>query len=326
MSSLSEKIFAVTPASFESVALEVFRFQYQNVAIYRQFCNSFNRHPETVLSVADIPFLPVEFFKNHAVLAEGKTAEKVFESSGTTGSIPSRHHVADLALYEKSFLQGFNQSYGPVSDYVFFALLPSYLERDSSSLVYMANKLIELSGKNASGFFLTDYQYLYDMLEIMRTGQRKTILLGVTFALLNFAEKYKIDFPELIVMETGGMKGRREELTREELHTILTTSMGVSHIHSEYGMTEMLSQAYSKGNGLFYPSPTMKIVLRDAYEPMRLLESSSTGGVNVIDLANLYSCSFIATGDLGKLNEDGSFEILGRLAQTELRGCNLMMV
>lgn len=326
MSSLSEKIFSVTADSFESVALEVFRFQYQNVTIYREFCNSFNRNPETVFSMADIPFLPVEFFKNHTILAEGKTAQKVFESSGTTGTISSKHYVADLALYEKSFLDGFESAYGNIDGYVFLALLPSYLERDNSSLVYMAQKLIERSGKNASGFFLNDYVYLYDILEILRTGGRKTILLGVTFALLDFAEKFKIDMSDLIVMETGGMKGRRQELTRHELHTILSTSFGVSHIHSEYGMTEMLSQAYSKGDGNFYPSATMKIVLRDAYEPMHLLLTEGSGGVNVIDLSNLYSCSFIATGDLGKLNPNGSFEILGRLAQTELRGCNLMVV
>ncbi len=326
MSSLPDKIFSVTDSTFEEIALEVYRYQYQQVEIYRLYCDSLKRNPATVNSIAKIPILPVEFFKSHSVVSKEKKAEKIFESSGTTGQVPSKHYVADLSLYEKSFAKCFERFYGDVKEYVVLALLPSYLERDSSSLVYMAKKLIEESNKNASGFFLNDFEKLFDWLDVLKTGKRKVILLGVTFALLDFAEKYKIDFPDLIVMETGGMKGRREELTREEVHMQLRTAFDVPRIHSEYGMTELLSQAYSKGNGVFNTLPWMKILIRDMYDPLVLQKENVTGAVNVIDLANLYSCSFIATGDLGKTKPDGSFEILGRMDSAEMRGCNLMAV
>ena len=324
--SLVESIFSVNDSTFHKIALEVFKYQYEHVEIYRLFCNSLGKNPGNVNTVLQIPFLPIEFFKSHAIITEGHTAQAIFESSGTTGSVSSKHFVADTKLYERSFISAFEKFYGPAADYVYLALLPSYLERNNSSLVYMAQKLMDISQKNANGFFLDNTSYLYDLLEALKAGKRKTVLLGVTFALLDFAVAHKTDFPDLIIMETGGMKGRREEMTRAEVHSILKTSFGVSNIHSEYGMTEMLSQAYSKGNGIFYPCNTLKILIRDLYDPMQVEQNQTTGGVNIIDLANLYSCSFIATGDLGKLYNDGSFEILGRMAQTDVRGCNLMVV
>ncbi len=326
MNSLRNKILSVTDLNFEETALEFFAFQYTKVKVYRQYCDSLKQNPGNVKSVSQIPFLPIEFFKTHSVIAEGETAAKTFESSGTTGQISSKHQVADLSLYEESFLKCFQQFYGDVNEYVIIALLPSYLERDNSSLVYMAKELIKRSGQNASGFFLYEFDKLYDWLDVLKTSKRKVILLGVTFALLDFAAQHKIDFPDLIVMETGGMKGRREELTREEVHLQLKNSFAVKHIHSEYGMTELLSQAYSKGDGVFQSPPWLKIFTRDMYDPLRLLEENKAGVINVIDLANLYSCSFIATGDLGRVNSNGTFEVLGRMADTEVRGCNLMVV
>lgn len=326
MNSLRHKILSVTEVDFEATALEVFAFQYENVKVYRQYCDSLKQNPGNVKGISQIPFLPIEFFKTHTVIAEDKTAAKTFESSRTTGQISSKHQVVDLSLYQESFLKCFQQFYGNVNEYVIIALLPSYLERNNSSLVYMAKELIERSGQNASGFFLNELDKLYDWLDVLKTSKRKVILLGVTFALLDFAAKYKIDSPDLIVMETGGMKGRREELTREEVHLQLKNSFGVIHIHSEYGMTELLSQAYSKGDGVFQSPPWLKIFTRDMYDPLRLQEENKTGVINVIDLANLYSCSFIATGDLGKVNFNGTFEVLGRIADAEVRGCNLMVV
>lgn len=321
-----ENIFNVTPQAFDDVALQVFKFQYQNVSVYREFCMLQKRSPENVNSIFEIPFLPIELFKTNKIIADGREAQAIFESSTTTGNVPSKHYVADLSFYEYSFAKCFWFFFGEVSDYVLLALLPSYLERGNSSLVYMADKLIQQSGQNASSFVKDEDGYLYDLLDVLKTSKRKTILLGVTFALMDFAAKYKIDFPDLIVMETGGMKGRREELTREEVHLELRTSFGVPKIFSEYGMTEMLSQAYSKGDGIFKAPPWLKIVVRDLYEPVRLLPGESTGAVNVIDLANLYSCSFLATADLGKVHADASFEILGRVSGAEVRGCNLMAI
>lgn len=326
MNSLRHKILSVTDLNFEATAYEVFAFQYDNVKVYRQYCDSLKRNLANVKSIAQIPFLPIEFFKTHSIITESEIAVKTFESSGTTAQISSKHQVVDLSLYEESFMKCFQQFYGEVSEYVIIALLPSYLERNNSSLVYMAKELIERSRQNASGFFLNEFDKLYDWLDVLKTSKRKVILLGVTFALLDFAAQHKIDFPDLIVMETGGMKGRKEELTREEVHLQLKNSFGVKYIHSEYGMTELLSQAYSKGGGIFQSPPWMKIFTRDMYDPLRLQEENKTGVINVIDLANLYSCSFIATGDLGKVNSNGTFEVLGRMADVEVRGCNLMVV
>lgn len=326
MKLLKERIFNITDNTFEATALEVFRYQYEKVSVYNQFCSLLNKTPDKVNTLADIPFLPVEFFKSHTVLAEGTKAAEVFESSGTTGSISSKHHVADLELYEQSFVKGFEHFYGPVNDYAILSLLPSYLERGNSSLVYMARQLMDLTGKADSGFFLNEYEKLLSLLNELKERKQKTLLLGVTFALLDFADFTTLNFPELIVMETGGMKGRREELTRAEVHQRLTRAFGVDKIHSEYGMTELLSQGYSKGDGLFATPPWMKILMRDVSDPLYTDAVQTQGAVNVIDLANLYSCAFIATGDMGKKYADGSFEIAGRLDNAEIRGCNLMVV
>jgi phenylacetate-coenzyme A ligase PaaK-like adenylate-forming protein len=323
---LIDNIFDVNEATFERVALGVYKFQFEQVEIYRMFSESLKKSPASVHQLEDIPFLPIEFFKTYNVMKQGAEAMKVFESSGTTGSTPSKHYVADTAVYERSFLKGFRQFYGEPEDFTILALLPSYLERDNSSLIYMADKLIQLSGKKESGFFLNEFEKLHDILVDLKARGQKVILLGVTFALLDFAELFPFEFPDLIIMETGGMKGKRQELPREEVHEILCAAFGVSKIHSEYGMTELLSQAYSKGYGIFESVPWMKIIARDVYDPLKFQEPGMAGGVNIVDLANLFSCSFIATNDLAKVNANGSFEILGRMDNAEIRGCNLMVL
>ncbi len=318
-------ILTVTPQNFESKALQVFGYQYENVPVYRQFCQLLKRSPANVTTTAQIPFLPVELFKSNKILAEGRGGMQVFESSGTTGSVSSKHFVAEVEVYERSFNHGFELFYGKPDEYVILALLPSYLERGNSSLVYMAKKLIEQTGKPESGFFLNEWNALCQLLSGLKERKQKTILLGVTFALLDFAEAYPLSFPELVVMETGGMKGRREELIRSEVHERLCRALGVSSIHSEYGMTELLSQSYSNGGGIFRTPPWMKILLRDVADSLSTNEHLKTGAINVIDLANVYSCSFVATGDIGKMHSNGSFEVLGRLDNAEIRGCNLML-
>ncbi len=323
---LQDRILAVSQSNFEETVLEVFRYQYAHVPVYQGFCDALGKNPQTVQGLTDIPFLPIEFFKTHEVITDDLKTQKVFESSGTTGTITSKHYVADSALYEASFLTTFRGFYGEPQDFVILALLPSYLERGNSSLVHMAKRLIELSGKAESGFFLDEFDKLHSLLQKLKSNKQKTLLLGVTFALLDFAEQFKTDFSGIIVMETGGMKGRREELTREELHARLKAAFGVNHIHSEYGMTELLSQGYSFGDGIFRTPPWMKILTRDMYDPLSLNPKNETGAVNVIDLANVYSCAFIATGDVARTYPDGSFEILGRMDNAELRGCNLMIM
>ena len=278
---LEEEIFTANESNFSELALEVFHYQYNEVEIYQHFCRAMKRTPENVKVLDEIPFLPIEFFKTHHVIVRGKVPEKIFKSSGTTGSVASKHLVANTALYEKSFQLGFEKFYGHPTDYVILALLPSYMERGNSSLVYMADKLISESKKNASGFWLHQMEELYDLLDVLKSGNRKTILLGVTFALLEFAERFKIDFPDLIVMETGGMKGRREELTRDELHRILHIGFGVQHIQAEYGMTELLSQAYSKQTGVFHSPTWMRVFTRDIYEPQYLQMDNSIKNVIV---------------------------------------------
>ncbi|HWB63593.1 MAG TPA: hypothetical protein VG603_08805 [Chitinophagales bacterium] len=323
---LVNEIWSVNESGFESLALKVFKYQFERVEVYCNFCLALKRNPENVNTIDGIPFLPISFFKTQQVIAQGQTVQKVFESSSTTGSIPSKHYVADVSVYEKSFLKGFELFYGKPEDYTILALLPSYLERGNSSLVYMAEALIKLSGKTESGFFLHEFEKLKDILEGLARQNTKTILLGVTFGLLDFAEQFKIDFPELIIMETGGMKGRREELTRREVHEILCPAFGVEKIHSEYGMTELLSQGYSQGDGLFNTVPWMKVLTRDLYDPLILLGTGQSGAINIIDLANINSCSFIATDDMGRVNADGSFTVMGRIDNAELRGCNLMVM
>ena len=309
---------------FETKCLEIFQFQYQNNHVYQRFCDYLNIEPERIKTIAQIPFLPIQFFKEHKVVSTLDNEEIIFTSSGTTGSVASKHYVTDLNQYEHSYLKGFESTYGPIENYCVLALLPSYLERDGSSLIYMVNDLIGKSKNPMSGFFLNELPKLESVLRELEAQKQKTLLIGVSFALLDFTEAYKLNLEHTIVMETGGMKGRRKELIRKELHEQLKKGFGVAEIHSEYGMTELLSQAYSKGNGLFECPPWMKVLVRDTEDPISLLPLGKTGGINVIDLANVNSCSFIATQDLGKLYESGKFEVLGRFDHSDIRGCNLM--
>lgn len=324
---LQKRVFNIKgQTDFLETALEIFNYQYNNNLLYHDFVKSLGKDPSNILSLFEIPFLPVEFFRNHKITTGDLRVEKIFESSGTTGVSPGRHFVNDLSFYEKSFLKTFRLFYGEPEEYMIAALLPSYLERDGSSLVYMAENLIKRSNNPDSGFYKSN---VYDLiLKIIKAkgGDHKILLLGVSFALLDLAENESPDLSGVIVMETGGMKGKRKELTRSELHSILKKNLNVESIHSEYGMTELLSQAYSKGEGIFYCPPWMKVIIRDPQDPLTLFtEADKTGGINIIDLANINSCSFIATGDLGKVYEDGGFEVLGRFDNSDIRGCNLMM-
>jgi len=327
----AQQIFSIkNQQEFEAIALQIFQFQYVNNAVYRQFCDCLHINPTQITSVEKIPFLPISFFKTHPVVSSQKTIEKVFTSSGTTGAITSQHLVSDVSIYEKSFIKGFENVYGSTSDYVILALLPSYLEREGSSLVYMADALIKKSKNPESGFYLHNYTEIVSKIQFLEQTYRKTLLLGVTYALLDLVELIKtknIPFahPNLTIMETGGMKGKRKEMIREELHQILTNGFGVQHIHSEYGMTELLSQAYSKGNGIFETPPWMRVLIRDTEDALTLQPFGKTGGINIIDLANINSCSFIATQDLGKKHSQNTFEVLGRFDNSDIRGCNLMV-
>jgi phenylacetate-coenzyme A ligase PaaK-like adenylate-forming protein len=321
-----QQVFSIqNEIDFTLTTLAVFAKQVGNCAVYRDFVNGLGVAPASVKTIDQIPFLPVEFFKSHEVTTSKAPAEVVFTSSGTTGMITSRHLVTDVSWYQESFRKAFALFYGEITGYNILALLPSYLEREGSSLIYMAAGLIEASGNPDSGFFLYDHDALYLQLQKQQIAGKPTILIGVTFALLDFVERYKLNFPELIVMETGGMKGRRKEMIREELHQQLSAGFGVNSIHSEYGMTELLSQAYSKGDGIFYCPPWMKILTRDTNDPLTLVGDGKTGGINVIDLANINSCSFIATQDLGRIYTDNSFEVLGRFDNSDIRGCNLLI-
>jgi len=310
---------------FNAVAIEIFQYQYKNNKVYKKFVDYLKTDIDAIADYRSIPFLPIEFFKKHDVVCGKIDHPIIFSSSGTTGSITSKHLVKDIQLYIRSFSKSFEIFFGDIKEYAVIALLPSYLERKGSSLVYMADKLIAESKNTASGFYLDELEELGELLVSLREKGTNVLLLGVTYALLDIAEKYPIDFPELILMETGGMKGRRKEMIRDELHGILKTSFGVKNVYSEYGMTELLSQAYSKGEGVFITPPWMKVLIRDVNDPLQLIDSGSSGGINVIDLANIHSCSFIATQDLGKSYSDGSFEILGRFDNSDVRGCNLMV-
>ena len=321
----NHKIFSVGEGGFDRLSLEIFKFQFDNNPVYKAYAEALHINPSTITSLEQIPFLPIGVFKSHPVKTTLFQPEAVFESSGTTGSINSRHFVKHLSLYEESFLKGFELFNGPVKDWCIIGLLPSYLERKNSSLVYMADKLIQMSEHPESGFYLDEYEKLFSLLNELEKRQQKTLLIGVTFALLDFAEKFSLSLKYTTIMETGGMKGRKEEIIRQEVHEILKMKFGVPMVHSEYGMTELLSQAYSKGKGIFYCPSWMKIMLRDEEDPL-CIRGSGTGGINVIDLANIYSCSFITTDDAGKLNDNGSFEILGRMDGSDLRGCSLMVI
>jgi len=324
---LTARIFSLNnDTGFLETALEIFRYQSQNNPLYSEFTGRPGIKKKTVDDLTSLPFLPAEFFRNFRVFTENRKHELVFESSGTTGSLKSRHFVADPSIYRKSFRKSFNLFYGDPSDYCIAALLPSYVERQNSSLVYMMNDLIRLTGTPLSGFFKDDFRELLATIAKARKTERRIMLMGVSFALLDFAGEYSPDLSDVIVMETGGMKGKRKELTRDELHSILKEKFNAGVIHSEYGMTELLSQAYSKGEGIFHCPPWMKIIIRDPHDPLSLtMEPGITGAINVIDLANVYSCSFIATDDLGKLREDGGFEVLGRIDDSDIRGCNLLI-
>jgi phenylacetate-coenzyme A ligase PaaK-like adenylate-forming protein len=324
---LKNKIFSIKDrSSFDEISMEIFRYQCKTNPVYRAFSEQLNKDPDTVSIPREIPFLPVEFFKTHKIISGSRVPSIIFESSGTTGSSVSRHYIADEDLYTESFSRAFSLFYGDPSEYFIAALLPSYSENKASSLVFMMDSLIEKSKYPYSGFYKENNSGLIANIKNAKAENQKIFLIGVTYALLDLAEKYSPDFSGVIVMETGGMKGRRKEITREELHSILKKGLNVKVIHSEYGMTELLSQAYSPGEGIFYPPPWMKILIRDPQDPLSMInEPEITGGINVIDLANIDSCSFIATSDLGKLHEDGSFEVLGRFDYSDIRGCNLLV-
>jgi phenylacetate-coenzyme A ligase PaaK-like adenylate-forming protein len=311
--------------NYDALTLDVFRYQAKHVAVYSEFLALLGVDAEKLTRVQDIPHLPVELFKKFSIIAEGHTPQQTFTSSGTTGQITSQHLVADLSLYEESFGRCFELFYGDVRDYVVLALLPSYLERTGSSLVYMANDLIVRSGRPESGFYLHNLAELSEKLQQLNAAGQKVLLLGVTYALLDLAEQFPQPLPHTIIMETGGMKGRRREMIREEVHEQLRSAFGSAEIHSEYGMTELLSQAYSTGNGIFRCPPWMRISIREMNDPLSLAAQGKTGGISITDLANLHSCSFIATSDLGKLHPDSSFEVLGRFDNSDIRGCNLMV-
>lgn len=315
-----------TQKQFEKTALKVFRFQYENNRVYREFCDHLNTDVGAVKSLRQIPFLPIQFFKSHEVVSGTDAIKETFTSSGTTGMITSKHLVTDITLYEESYRKAFAEFYGNIEDYVVLALLPSYLEREGSSLIYMVQDLIDCTQNPDSGFYLNQYDALIEKLTALDKSGQNVILIGVTYALLDLIEKQQFQLQNTIVMETGGMKGRRREMIREELHEQLCRGFGVSAIHSEYGMTELLSQAYSLGEGIFECPPWMQILIRDTEDALTYIDDGKTGGINVIDLANINSCAFIATQDLGKKKPNNSFEVLGRFDHSDIRGCNLMVL
>jgi phenylacetate-coenzyme A ligase PaaK-like adenylate-forming protein len=325
-----DKIFRINKENFDILAFEIFRFQYDNNPIYKNYTDVLKINPATIKSVEQIPFLPVRFFKSHEIKTTSFNPQVVFESSGTTGSINSRHLIKDLFLYKESFIKGFESFYDPVKNYCIIGLLPSYHERKNSSLIYMVEKMAQLSQHPQSGLYLNEYEKLIALLNELESQQQKTLLIGVTFALLDLAEKFSLDLKHTIIMETGGMKGRREEMIRPQVHAILQNAFNVSAIHSEYGMTELLSQAYSKEEGIFHCPPWMKVLVRDDEDPLSIRRTVNSGqvsgAINIIDLANIYSCSFIATDDVGKIYSDGSFGVLGRMDNSDLRGCSLLYV
>lgn len=311
---------------FNITALQVFKHQFTNNKVYRSFCDLIYVHPSDVNTIEQIPFLPIQFFKTREVLSSTDEIQETFTSSGTTGSTTSKHLVTDLSWYETSYLKGFEHFYGNIEDYVVLALLPNYLERKGSSLIYMVDDLIKRSKHPESGFYLNNLDELAQKLTYLDSQGKKVLLIGVSFALLDLVEQYDFNLSNTIIMETGGMKGRRKELIRNELHAILSNGFGVNEIHSEYGMTELLSQGYSKGNGIFNCPPWMQVLTRDTEDALTILPKGKSGGINVIDLANYNSCSFIATQDLGKVYQDNSFEIIGRFDNSDIRGCNLMVL
>lgn len=313
-------------ADFTATALKVFEHQFKNNRVYRSFCDLLYKHPSDVKTVEEIPFLPIQFFKSRKVVSSLDEVEEVFTSSGTTQTATSQHFVTDISYYKESFTKGFEAFYGDVNEYTILALLPNYLERKGSSLVFMVDDLIRKSNKLESDFYLNNLDQLAKQLKELDKANRKVLLIGVSYALLDLVEKHNFNLKNTIIMETGGMKGKRKELIRKELHSILQEGFGVDAIHSEYGMTELLSQAYSKGNGVFETPPWMKILIRDTEDALTILPKNKNGGINVIDLANYNSCSFIATQDLGKTFNNNTFEVIGRFDSSDIRGCNLMVL
>lgn len=321
-----DRPFAVAdPASFNALALDLFHLHATHNSVYRGFLEALGRPASAVRQIEDIPFLPIGLFRNHRVLLDGLAPALSFTSSGTTGAVTSTHEVPWPALYERSFLTSFSAAYGPPDRWRILALLPAYLERSGSSLVYMAEKLIAASGDPLSGTYLYQYDKLAQVLQQSEAEQKPTLLLGVTFALLDLAERFPMPLLHTVIMETGGMKGRRPEIVREELHAALHRAFGVPAVHSEYGMTELLSQAWSQGDGLFRCPPWMRVLARDVNDPFTRPPAGRTGGIDVIDLCNIASCPFISTQDLGRVHSDGSFEVLGRFDHSDVRGCNLLV-
>ena len=323
---MKDKIFNIqSEQQFTKIAIEVFKHQFKNNKIYRSFCDLLFIHPSDITKVEEIPFLPIQFFKSRKIVSSLDEVQEIFSSSGTTGNITSKHFVTDINLYKESYLNGFSHFYGDIEDYVILALLPNYLERKGSSLVFMVDDLIKKSNNTESGFYLNNLDELaIKLIDLDKNGQ-KVLLIGVSFALLDLIEKHSFQLKNTIVMETGGMKGRRKELIRNELHKLLENGFAIKEVHSEYGMTELLSQGYSKGNGVFETPPWLKVLTRDTEDALTIQQFEKTGGINVIDLANYNSCSFIATQDLGKVHKNGTFEIMGRFDNSDIRGCNLIL-
>ncbi len=321
----TNKIFTATPNNFEAIALEIFHFQYQHNSLYNAYVKQLGVNINKIKKITEIPFLPIQFFKTHKIQTTAFESQQTFTSSGTTGKTTSSHFVKDVQVYETAFRNGFNQFYGNINNYCVLGLLPSYLERNGSSLVYMVNDLIQHSKHELSDFYLDELDHLYLLLQQSEIDQQPTLLIGVTFALLDFASKYKMNLKYTTILETGGMKGRGKELTRQQVHHIIQQQLGVNTVHSEYGMTELLSQAYSKGNGIFECTNTMQVYVRSEDDPLQVSKTGK-GILNVIDLANVYSCSFIATDDVAQIYENNSFAIQGRLDNSDLRGCSLLTV
>ena len=321
-----EKIFDIKNHSeFKKQCLDIYNFQYENNKVYQNYCNMICEDPTDVNEINKIPFLPISFFKTKKILSTDNF-EKVFYSSGTTTNSRSKHFISSLKLYQKSFINNFKLNYSDITQYTILALLPNYYDNKDSSLIYMIEKLIKLSKSKESGFFLDDYINLSKkLIELDTKKERKTILIGVPYALLDMIDFNQFQLNNTIIMETGGMKGRRKEMVRTELHEKLKRGFGVSKIHSEYGMTELLSQAYSKGDGVFKTPSWMKVIIRDINDAQNLDFNKKSGAINIIDLANYNSCSFIATDDMGKYINDDEFELIGRVDNSDIRGCNLLV-
>ena len=307
--------------NFNQKAIEIFNFQYNNNSVYSQYCKLINVKAKSIKKIKDIPFLPIQFFKNYKVSSYNKHTHS-FKSSGTGGK-RSVHHIKDINIYIESFTQCFEENFGSINNTVFLGLLPSYIEQGNSSLIYMVDYLIQKSNRKESGFYLNDYKKLYDLILKLEKSEKKIILIGVSYALLDFIDNFSLKTKNLVIIETGGMKGRRKEITREELHDKLKRGFNSNNIKSEYGMTELLSQAYSNTNGIFKSPPWLKILVREINDPL-YVKSHGKGALNFIDLANVNSCSFIASDDIGEVYRDSSFKVLGRLSNSEIRGCNLM--